>query len=170
MRWRCEYVKPILVGLPLEGSWKGPEGSAAPWGSLGSLDSLPSHVCGEGSEIATVPVLLYRRSKMDTYHYVTTHYTPIGRLTPCLPFPRSYGIHGHRPTRLSDVMSPCIRCSPSWKVLRPSTSGNSSCWTIHIRLTPYIPPNQTTGMLALSMSARRLSVLAIYDSHRMMGQ
>ena len=110
------------------------------------------------------------QSKTDTYHYVTTHYIPIGRLTPCLPFPQSYGIHGHRPTRLSDVMSPCIRCSPSWKVLRPSTSGNSSCWTIHIRLTPYIPPNQTTGMLVLPMSARRLSVLAIYDSHRMMGQ
>jgi len=48
--------------------------------------------------------------------------------------------------------------------------GNSSCWTIHIWLTPYIPPNQTTGMLVLSMSARLLSVLAIYDSHRMMGQ
>ena len=132
---------------------------------------FPPFACSRRRKrFATVPVLLYRRSKMDTYHYVTTHYTPIGRLTSCPPFPRSYGIHGHRPTRLSDVMSPCIRCSPSWKVLRPSTSGNSSCWTIHIRLTPYIPPNQTTGMLVLTMSARRLSVLAIYDSHRMMGQ
>ena len=136
---------------------------------LPRLPPLPPFACPRRRKrFATDPVLLYRRSKMDTYHYVTTHYTPIGRLTPCLPFPRSYGIHGHRPTRLSDVMSPCIRCSPSWKVLRPSSSGNSSCWTIHIWLTPYIPPNQTTGMLVLSMSARRLSVLAIYDSHRMM--
>ena len=159
MRWHCRLnlasrtaaFHRARVGLSLSRARKVVLLPRPPW------PPIPPFACPRRRKrIATVtPTPSYSTAGVRRTRSLRNHALHPNRSLSTLPSVPSTLRHPRALTdETSDVMSPCCRCSPSWKVLRPSTSGNSSCWTIHIRLTPYIPPNQMTGTLVLSMSAR----------------